>query len=81
MATPIYSGFVNGNSAASLTSQATCSTTATSSSPVGIVPCHLLDGSCSYAFNYVAGSLTITQDILTITASSATIPYGPGLRG
>ena len=32
--TPLYSGFVNGDTASSLTTPPTCSTTATSSSPV-----------------------------------------------
>ncbi len=36
--TPSYSGFVNGDSASSLTTRPTCSTTATSSSPVGSYP-------------------------------------------
>jgi sugar lactone lactonase YvrE len=74
---PIYSGFVNGNGASSLTNQPTCSTIATSSSPAGpyLVTCS--GGvSSNYTFKYVAGTLTITQNVLTITASSATIPYG-----
>jgi hypothetical protein len=41
---PSYAGFVNGETAASLTTQPTCSTTATSSSPVGSYP-----SSCSGA--------------------------------
>jgi hypothetical protein len=36
--TASYSGFVNGDSASSLTTQPTCSTTATSSSPVASYP-------------------------------------------
>ena len=52
--TPSYSGFVNGDTAASLTTPPTCSTAATSSSPVGSYP-----SSCSgaadpnYTFSYV----------------------------
>ena len=36
--TPAYSGFVNGDTAASLTTQPTCTTAATSSSPVAGSP-------------------------------------------
>jgi hypothetical protein len=75
--TPSYSGFVNGDTAASLTTQPTCTTTATSSSPAGIYPT-----SCSgavdanYTISYAAGTVTITADPLTISASSATMVYG-----
>ena len=52
--TPTYAGFVNGDDASSLTTAPTCSTTATSSSPVGSYP-----SSCSgavdanYTISYV----------------------------
>jgi hypothetical protein len=54
--TASYSGFVNGNSAASLTTQPTCSTTATATSPAGTYA-----STCSgavdpnYAISYTAG--------------------------
>ncbi len=75
--TPTYAGFVAGDSAASLTTAPTCTTTATVSSPVGTYPV-----TCSgavdpnYTFAFVSGILTITKAPLTITASSATIAYG-----
>jgi len=75
--TASYSGFVNGDTAASLTTQPTCTTTATASSPVGNYPT-----SCSgavdanYTITYVPGTLTVTPVPLTITASSPTMSYG-----
>ena len=75
--TPSYSGFVNGDSAASLTAAPTCATSATSSSSVGSYP-----SSCSgavdpnYTISYVDGEVTIGLAPLTVTASSASITYG-----
>ncbi len=75
--TPSYSGFVNGDTAASLTTQPTCSTTATSHSPAGSYP-----STCSgavdsnYTITYVQGNVTVGKASLTITASSGTMTYG-----
>jgi hypothetical protein len=75
--TASYTGFVNGEGAAALTTKPTCSTAATSHSPVGSYP-----SSCSgavdgnYAFTYVSGTVTVTRAILTVTASSSTVQYG-----
>ena len=75
--TASYSGFVNGDTATSLTTKPTCSTTVTSSSPVGSYAT-----SCSgavdanYDITYVAGTVAIHPANLTITASSATVTYG-----
>jgi hypothetical protein len=58
--TASYSGFVGGDSAAVLTTQPSCTTTATSSSPVGSYPI-----TCSgalapnYSSSYVAGTLSV----------------------
>ena len=77
--TPSYGGFVNGDSPASLTTAATCTTSATSSSPVAGSP---YSSSCSggvdpdYAFAYVRGSVTITPVPLTVTASNGSMTYG-----
>jgi len=74
-----YSGFVNGDSASSLGVQATCSTAATSSSPVSGSP---YKATCSSAFDpnyditYVAGSVKVSSVALAITASNATTTYG-----
>ncbi len=75
--TPSYSGFVNGDDATSLTTAPTCSTTATSASPVGNY-----DTSCSgavdsnYAITYQDGSVAVTPAPLTVTASSGIVTYG-----
>ena len=77
--TPGYSGFVNGDSSSSLTTNPTCSTTANGSSPVSGSP---YTASCSgavdsnYAITYVGGSVTVTPVPLTITASSTSMTYG-----
>ena len=76
--TPSYSGFVNGDSSSSLTTQPTCSTTATSTSTVAGSP---YPSSCTGAVdpNYtvvsVNGSVTVAKAPLTITASNGTMPY------
>ena len=75
--TAAYSGFVNGDTAASLSTPPTCSTSATSASPVGSYP-----SSCSgavdpnYAISYSDGSVQVGPAPLVVTASSASITYG-----
>ena len=75
--TASYSGFVNGDSASSLTTPPTCSTTATSSSPVGSYP-----SSCSgavdpnYTFSYSNGTVQLVAALVVVTASSASMTYG-----
>ena len=75
--TPIYSGLVAGDTAASLPTPPTCSTTATSSSPPGTYP-----STCSgavdanYDISYNPGSVSVGTTVLTITATSATMAYG-----
>jgi hypothetical protein len=66
-----YSGFVNGETAASLTTKPTCSTTATSSSPAGsysITCSGAVDK--NYAITHVAGTLSIKAVSLKITADN-----------
>jgi hypothetical protein len=76
--TPSYSGFVNGQTASSLTTQPTCTTAATSSSSVAGSP---YSSSCSgavdsnYSITYVPGSVTVNKVGLTITASSGSMTY------
>ncbi len=73
--TPVYSGLVNGDTAAA--TAPTCSTTATNTSSPSSYPT-----SCSgaadpgYTFGYVGGTLTINKAPVTVTASSATINQG-----
>ncbi|WP_337966084.1 MBG domain-containing protein [uncultured Flavobacterium sp.] len=72
-----YSGFVNGDSATSLTTAPTITTTATATSPVGTYPITASGAvSANYTFAYVAGSLTVTPVTLTITADAKTKVYG-----
>ncbi len=74
-----YAGFVNGDSASSLTTKPTCSTTATSSSPVVGSP---YPSSCSgaadsnYVITYTDGSVTVNPATLTVTASNGSMTYG-----
>ncbi len=75
--TPSYSGFLNGDTAASLTTQASCTTTATPTSDVGTYP-----SSCTgaadpnYDITYVGGTVTVTPAPVTITALSTSMTYG-----
>jgi MBG domain (YGX type)/Bacterial Ig-like domain (group 3) len=75
--TPSYAGFLNGNTTASLASPATCTTTATRTSPVGSYPvtCSGAAGA-NYTITYVAGALTVNKAALTITAPSPTMILG-----
>ena len=83
--TASYTGLVNGDTAASLTTQPTLSTTATASShvagsPYAITASGAVDS--DYAISYVAGNLTVTAAALSITADDKTQVYGgvqPGL--
>ena len=78
--TPIYSGFVLGESAATaLTTQPTCSTTATSTSPVSGSP---YPSTCSgavaanYTITNVAGTVTVTPKAASVTPNPATKVVG-----
>jgi hypothetical protein len=58
--TPSYAGFVNGDSAASLSSPPRCSTTAISSSPPGTYPSTCTGAvDANYATIYVAGTVNV----------------------
>jgi len=72
-----YSGFVNGQTAANLTTKPTVTTTATASSPVGTYPITATGAvDPNYTITYVAGTLTIQTATLIITANSAAMIYG-----
>lgn len=76
--TAIYSGFVNGDNASSLTAQPTFITTATSSSPVGPYPITAsgaVDANYTISYNN-PGTLTVGQATLTVTADDKTMPLG-----
>src|SRR5438067_10783210 len=67
--TASYSGFVNGDSAASLTTAPTCSRLAAETSHLGsrvVIGSRPADN--DYTISYVAGTLTVNPVALTITA-------------
>jgi hypothetical protein len=75
--TPSYSGFVNGDTAASLSTPPTCSTAATSHSPAGSYPSTCAGAvESNYAISYVSGTVTDSAAPLLITAGSASMTYG-----
>jgi type VI protein secretion system component Hcp len=78
--TASYSGFVNGDTTASLTTLPALATTATTASPVGgyaITASGAVDP--NYTINYVSGSLTVTPAALTVTVNNTTNVYGAPL--
>jgi len=75
--TALYSGFVNGDNATHLTTQPTCSTTATSSSPVGSYASTCSGAADSnYTISYAPGSVTVNPATLTVTTNAASKLYG-----
>lgn len=76
--TPTYQGFLFGDTASGLTTAPTCTTTATTSSPVGTYSINCSGGvSSKYRFSYVAGTLTVTPvGTLTVTAPTASRSVG-----
>ena len=84
-----YSGFVYNDTADSLSTKPTASTTATSTSPTGIYPIAASGGvSPDYTFTYVSGTLTINpsgiNNVLATAAEpqvkSAVSPNGDGIN-
>ncbi|HAV61363.1 MAG TPA: hypothetical protein DCY13_03255 [Verrucomicrobiales bacterium] len=75
-----YTGFVNGDTEASLSTPATLGTTATLGSPVGGYPITASGAiSSNYAISFVDGTLTVKPAALTITAQDAAKVYGAAL--
>src|SRR6185369_2848157 len=78
--TASYSGFVNGDSAASLTTPVLLATTATASSGLGPYP---ITGSgaasANYSISYVTGTLSVTPAALIIAADDQSKVYGAAL--
>jgi hypothetical protein len=69
--TPIYSGFVNGDTPSSLTTQPTCTTTATSHSPAGSYPSSCTGAvDSNYTISYVNGKVTVDNPLPTATKLS-----------
>ena len=80
--TASYSGFVNGDTSASLTTQPTVTTTATASSHVSDSPYAITASGAvdsDYSITYVAGDLNVTPVALTITADNQVKVYGAEL--
>src|SRR5208337_1874 len=75
--TASYTGFVNGDTAASLDIQPTLSTTATTTSHTGVYGITVSGAADSdYAISYTSGTLTVSAATLTITADNQTKVYG-----
>jgi hypothetical protein len=71
--TPTYGGFVNGDSATSLTTAPTCTTTATGTSLVGTYPVTCSGAvDSNYTISYVAGTLTLTGPVAGVSLPSLT---------
>jgi len=80
--TASYAGLVNGDTAASLPTAATLSTTATAASHVADSPYTITASGAvdsDYTISYVDGALTVTPVGLTITADNQTKAYGAAL--
>ena len=74
------SGFVNGDTVASLTTQPSLSTTATAASGVGSYPISISGAvDSNYSITYVPGTLTVTPAGITITATSVAKVLGSTL--
>ena len=80
--TASYSGFVNGDTSASLTTPPTLSITATAASHVAGSPYAITASGAAdtdYSISYAAGTLTVDPVALTITANNQTKDYGAAL--
>ncbi|MDB5004675.1 MAG: hypothetical protein JWQ34_2900, partial [Mucilaginibacter sp.] len=77
-----YTGFVNSDGIAQLTTQPAAVTTATQASPVGQYPIIVSDGSASnYTFGYVDGILTVNQvPSAIINIPNTFTPNGDGIN-
>jgi hypothetical protein len=72
--TPTYAGFVNGDSAASLTTQPTCTTTAVAGSPAGTYPITCTGAvDPNYTITYSPGTLTITKAPTKLSAPALSL--------
>src|SRR3989442_13247651 len=69
-----YSGFVNGDTAASLVTPPTVSSTATAASGVGTYPITASGAVAggNYTITYANGGLTVTPSVLMVTADGQT---------
>src|SRR3989442_5257906 len=78
--TASYSGFVNGDSASSLSSPVVLSTSASASSKEGTYPVTPTGpATANYSISFVTGTLTVTTAALIITADDKSKVYGAAL--
>jgi uncharacterized repeat protein (TIGR03803 family) len=78
--TATYSGFVNGDTVASLDTPVNLATTATAASAVGTYPITASGvADANYTITFVAGTLTVLPAALTITADNKNKVYGDAL--
>jgi alpha-tubulin suppressor-like RCC1 family protein len=74
---PSYTGFVNGDTSASLTVQPSCTTTANGSSPVGTYPTTCTGAvDPNYTISVTNGQVVVGAAPLVVTASSVATTYG-----
>jgi len=72
-----YSGFVNGDTSASLDTPVSLSTAATSSSPVGNYPITAVGAvDANYTITHANGTLSVTRASLTLRADDKSRPVG-----
>ncbi|WP_143822349.1 NHL domain-containing protein [Mucilaginibacter pedocola] len=81
-----YSGFVNGDTQASLSTLPVVSTTATTASAAGTYPITVSGAAAAkYTINYVSGTLTVTGSALTFAAipskTYGVADFDPGATG
>ncbi|MGZ3879238.1 MAG: MBG domain-containing protein, partial [Mucilaginibacter sp.] len=75
--TVAYSGFVNGETQAVINTLPTISTTAVTGSNVGTYPITATGANDNnYTFTYIAGTLTVNQAVLAVTANNQSKTYG-----
>ncbi len=78
--TPTYSGFTNGDGVGSLSTPATCTTTAATPAAAGSYPVSCSGASDTYyTFTYAPGTLTVAKAPLTLTPDNVTIRPGDPL--
>jgi hypothetical protein len=78
--TAIYTGFVNGDSASSLTTPPILTSTATAASPVGSYSITASSAaSQNYTISYASGTLTVSPAALMIAAANTIKLYGAAL--
>jgi hypothetical protein len=76
---PSYHGFVNGDTSASLSTQPTCSTTATPSSPAGTYPTNCSGATDpNYTFTYSPGEMVVSHGALVSISITGSVNVGVG---